>query len=92
MVSKVPQKHPASQVIPGYDKMNGAAIAIKDYIHRMIPKITGNYKGTDRELLLKDAKDLREAGIPSGYMLRLIEAAKAQFPISYAKPPRVKKP
>lgn len=84
----VPQKHPAGQVIPGYDLLKGTAIAIRDKIHKMIPTLKGTYTGTPRKHLATDAWNLRQVGIPNNIVERIINAAKAQHPTDYIKPPK----
>jgi hypothetical protein len=84
----VPQKHPAAQVIPGYDKLKGTAIALRQEIHRMIPTIRGTYDGTARDLLATDAKNLRQIGVGNNFVQQIIYGAKVQHPEAYVKPPK----
>ncbi|WP_442962299.1 MULTISPECIES: RHS repeat domain-containing protein [unclassified Pseudomonas] len=53
------QKHPAGQIIMGYDPKTAPSIALPRAEHKLIPTVKGPFTGTPRDLLAKDAKDLR---------------------------------
>lgn len=63
-IHHVPQAHPAEQVIPGYERRTGTAIAIPEDIHRVIPRIRGPYAGTPQELIALGLRQL-EASVPA---------------------------
>ena len=81
-----PQKQPAKNAIPGYDPKTGNSIALPEDIHKKIPTQKGEYKGTARDLLAKDAKDLKKVGVPNEVIQKGIKSAKEQYPNSYVKP------
>jgi hypothetical protein len=81
----IPQKHPAKQVIPGYDPQKGTAMAVPRPIHKKIPTLKGTYEGTARDLLAKDARSARKAGVPSSAVRQAVKHAKNQHPNSYKK-------
>ena len=53
------QKHPAGQIVDGYDPKKAPFMAVPQREHRRIPTIKGPYSGSPRDLLAKDVKDLR---------------------------------
>lgn len=84
------QKHPAGQVVPGYDPATGPSIALPRGEHRSIPTIRGSYAGSARRLLAKDIRDLRNnTGAPNSSLRELIRLNKEMFPQSFAKKERL---
>ena len=81
----VPQKHPANQVIEGYDSKTGTAIAIPQGDHRTIRNQKGSYKGTPRDLLARGARDLRNAGVPNQRVQEVIQRNRKKYPESFEK-------
>ncbi len=81
----VPQKHPAGQVIDGYDPKTGPTIALPKSDHKTIPTKKGTYTGTARDQLAKDAKDLRSVGVPNNKVQEVINYNKNKFPEAYKK-------
>ncbi|AEE51481.1 RHS repeat protein [Haliscomenobacter hydrossis] len=81
----VPQKKPAGQVVDGYDKKDGPAIALPQKVHKTIPTKKGGYEGTARDQLAKDSKDLRKAGVPNDKVQGIIDYNKKKYPDSYEK-------
>ncbi len=80
-IHHVPQKHPASQVIPGYDPDIGPGIALPQPEHRRIPKLTGTYLGTARELVARDLWDLRRyTGAPNSALRELLALVRRIYP------------
>jgi RHS repeat-associated protein len=80
------QKHPASQVISDYDAKNGPSIALPRGEHRQIPTISGEYRGTARDLLAKDIRDLRNyTNAPNRSLQELIQINKSMYPSSFSK-------
>ncbi|MGE0133399.1 MAG: RHS repeat domain-containing protein [Blastocatellales bacterium] len=59
-IHHVPQGHPASQVIPGYDYNNAPAIALPSDEHDNIKNRRGKYTGTAQELIKQDINNLRK--------------------------------
>jgi hypothetical protein len=80
-----PQKHPAKQVVPGYDPQQGTAMAIPNPMHKKIPVLKGTYSGTARDLLAKAAREGRKAGVPNSKIREAINHAKGQHPSAYKK-------
>lgn len=58
-IHHVPQKHPASQSIDGYSANEGPSIAVPRAMHQAIPRRSGAYEGTARDLIQGDLNDLR---------------------------------
>ena len=80
------QKHPAGQVIDGYDPKNAPSIAIPAREHRRIPTLRGEYRGSARDLLAKDIKDLRNhTNAPNSALQDLIRLNKETYPIAFNK-------
>ncbi|NPE50584.1 hypothetical protein E0I03_05230 [Dickeya dadantii] len=83
------QKHPAGQVVPGYDPKTAPSIAIPKVEHQEIPTMKGPYTGSARDLLAKDIKDLREyTNAPASSIKELIKLNKEMFPDAFKKLPR----
>jgi hypothetical protein len=83
----VPQKHPAAQVIPGYNPNTAPAIALPEAEHQMIKNLRGDYSGTARDLLARDARNLRNhTNAPNSAIQELIGQSKQAYPASFAKP------
>ena len=86
-VHHAPQALPAQQVIPGYTRETGPAIALPFSEHRMIPKSSGPYPGTPRDLLARDLKNLRTfTKAPNSAVKQLSDLTKCSFPGSFTKP------
>ena len=81
----VPQKHPAGQVIEGYDPKNAPTIAVPSKQHKAIPTKKGEYSGTARDQLAKDSKDLRKVGVPNDKVKEVIDYNKSKYPDAYKK-------
>ncbi|CAM4198365.1 RHS repeat domain-containing protein [Pseudoalteromonas ostreae] len=80
------QKHPASQVIDGYDPKTAPSIAVPAREHRRIPTIKGGYEGNARGLLAKDIKDLRQhTNAPNSALQNLIRLNKESYPSAFIK-------
>jgi RHS repeat-associated protein len=86
-VHHVPQKNPAGQIIPGYDKNKAPGIILSQSEHQRIPTLKGtNTAGTPRQQLAKDIKDLRKYTNAPTYSLRnLIDLNKKMYPNTYQK-------
>jgi RHS repeat-associated protein len=80
------QKHPAGQVVPGYDPKSGPSIALPRGEHREIPTMKGGYAGSARDLLAKDIRDLRtNTNAPNSALRELIQLNKDMFPGAFAR-------
>lgn len=81
------QKHPAGQVVPGYDLKTGPSIAVPKGEHGQIPTMKGTYTGTARHLLATDIKALRKhTNAPNDCLKKLINLNKTMFPDAFKKP------
>ena len=80
------QKHPAGQIINGYDPKTGPSIALPRKEHKKIPTVKGQYTGTARDLLAKDIRDLRRyTNTPSSAIKKLINLNKEMFPKAFER-------
>ena len=80
-IHHLPQKHPASQVIPGYDPDTGSAIALPRGEHRAIPTVRGTYPGTSQTLIASDLQNLRNrTGAPESAVQELIDLIDRKYP------------
>jgi len=80
------QAHPFEQIIPGYDRATGPAIAIPQAPHRTISTVRGPYTGTARDQLAKDIRDLRNfTDAPNRSLRELIGLNRQMYPSSFAK-------
>ncbi|MEZ8639217.1 hypothetical protein AB6D55_04550 [Vibrio splendidus] len=80
------QKHPAGQVMDGYDPKTAPSMAVPQREHRRIPTIKGAYTGNARDLLAKDVKDLRNyTNAPNSNISDLIQLNKEMFPNAFKK-------
>tara|TARA_A100001391_G_scaffold175884_1_gene138842 strand:- start:656 stop:1651 length:996 start_codon:yes stop_codon:yes gene_type:complete len=85
-IHHVPQKHPAGQSIDGYDPKTGPSIAIPSGEHRRIPTIKGQYRGSARDLLAKDIKDLRNhTNAPNSALQDLVRRNREANPGAFNK-------
>lgn len=80
------QAHAMRQVVPGYDPRTAPAIALPAAQHRMVPKISGPYTGSARDLLAADIRNLRKfTEAPNSSLQELIQLNKAMYPGAFAK-------
>ena len=80
------QKHPAGQVIDGYDPKTAPSMAVPQREHRRIPTIKGTYSGNPRDLLTKDVRDLRNyTNAPNSNIRDPIQLNKEMFPDEFKK-------
>jgi len=85
-IHHVAQSCPATQAIPGYNRLTAPSIAIPQAEHRLIPTISGNYNGAARDLLAKDILDLRNyTNAPNSSLQELIQLNKQTYPNAFAK-------
>ncbi|WDD92272.1 RHS repeat-associated core domain-containing protein [Burkholderia sp. FERM BP-3421] len=80
------QKHPAAQVVVGYDPKTGPAIAVPAGEHEQIPTRKGVDTGTARDLLASDIRDLRRhTGASNKCLQQLIALNKEMYPKAFEK-------
>lgn len=85
-IHHVAQKHPAYQVIQGYDEKSAPSIALPRVEHSTIPTIRGEYTDTARSLLAKDIRDLRTyTSAPTESMQELVRMNKEKYTDSLTK-------
>lgn len=83
-IHHVVQKHPAAQVIPGYNLQTAPAIALPSAEHRLIRNLRGAYGGTPRQLLARDVRNLRNfTNTPKSAIKQLINLNKTMYPRSF---------
>ena len=74
------QKHPAGQVVKGYDPMTGPSMAVPRNEHARLSTLKGDYTGTARDLLARDIRDLRNnTSAPNSSLGQLIELNKEMY-------------
>lgn len=80
------QKHPAGQVVEGYNPATGPSIAVPRGEHSGIPTLKGEYTGSARDILAKDIRDLRNyTNAPNDSLQNLINLNKQTFPGAFGK-------
>jgi len=80
------QAHAMEQLVPGYDRATGPAIALPRAEHQLIPNLRGPIDLTPRKLLARDIWNLRNVtNAPNDALQRLIELNKTMFPGAFAK-------
>ncbi|MGG7670813.1 RHS repeat-associated core domain-containing protein, partial [Yersinia sp. J1] len=85
-IHHVTQKHPAGQVISGYDPKTAPSMAVPRAEHKLIPTTKGTFTGTPRDLLAKDIRDLRNyTNAPPSAIKDLIRLNKEMFPEAFTK-------
>lgn len=85
-IHHVMQDHPAQQLIPGATRGDGPAIALPAAEHRLIPNLKGDVDLTPRQLLARDAWNLRNfTNAPNRSIQELIDLNKARYPEALAK-------
>jgi hypothetical protein len=85
-IHHVGQSHALKQVIPGYKSTSGAAIALPEAEHLAIPKLRGTVDLTPRQILAKDARDLRMyTNAPNSSLRELIQLNKRLFAEAFAR-------
>jgi hypothetical protein len=72
--------------VPGYDPQTAPAIALPTAEHLAIPKLTGEYSGTARQLLAQDIRNLRNyTNAPNSSLLELIDLNRLTYLEAFAK-------
>ncbi len=85
-IHHVVQKHPAGQVIGGYEQSMAPSIALPRIEHRAIPNLRGYYSGNARDLLSRDIRNLRNyTDAPNSSLRELINLNKEMYPDAFRK-------
>ena len=85
-IHHVAQKHPANQIIDGYNSQNAPSIALPRKEHVRIPNSKGIYEGTARDLLANDIRNLRNyTNVPNSNLKKLIQLNKEMYPEAFKK-------
>jgi RHS repeat-associated protein len=85
-IHHVMQDHPAQQLIPGATRGSGPAIALPQAEHRLIPNLKGGVGLTPRQVLARDAWNLRNyTNAPNSAIQDLIALNKSTYPGALAK-------
>jgi hypothetical protein len=80
------QAHAMEQVVPGYERATGPAIALPAAEHKMIPNLKGEVKMSARDVLARDIRNLRRfTGAPNSALQQLIELNKSMYPGAFAR-------
>ncbi|GGH04552.1 hypothetical protein FAZ19_05560 [Sphingobacterium alkalisoli] len=86
-IHHVAQKHPADQLIEGYDPKTAPGIALSSKEHKAIPTVKGDPTRSARSQLAKDIYDLRNhTNAPISSLQQLIQLNKEIYPIPFIKP------
>ncbi len=76
----------AQQLIPGAEYNTGPAIALPDAEHRRIPNLKGNVSLTPRQVMARDARNLRKfTNAPNSAIQKLINLNKCSYPEAFQK-------
>ena len=85
-IHHVVQKHPAGQIIDGYEQSMAPSIALPRMEHRAVPNLRGDYSGSARDLLSRDIRNLRNyTDAPNSSLRELINLNKEMYPDSFRK-------
>ena len=85
-IHHVVQANPAGQIIPGYFRAKGPSIALPEAEHALVPRLSGPYTGTARDLLARDIWNLRNfTNAPTSALQDLIELNKQMYPGAFVK-------
>jgi hypothetical protein len=81
----VPQAHPASQVIPGYNRQTAPAILLPAHPHRRIPTRKGIYQGTIADLIREGLEQLQQnfPDIPQSILDELSELIRRSLGVDF---------
>ncbi len=80
-VHHVPQAHPASKVIQGYDPYTAPAITLPRLEHIAIRPLKGPYGGSLRDLVAKDIRNLRKyTNAPNSAPFELLRLIRQTYP------------
>jgi hypothetical protein len=80
------QAHAFEQLIPGYNRVSGPAIALPEAEHALIPTIRGATTLTPRQILANDIWNLRNfTNAPNTSLQDLIRLNKNMYPKAFKK-------
>jgi hypothetical protein len=82
-IHHVPQQHPATQVVRGYNPNAAPGIALRTRLHERIATQRGLFTGTLRQLLAQDIWNLRRIRVPNSVLRQLIDLNKSMYPGVY---------
>lgn len=81
----VGQAHAMEQIVPGYSRATGPAIALPAAEHAAVPTLRGTVDMSPRSLLARDIWNLRQhTNAPNSSLLKLIELNKTMYPEAFA--------
>lgn len=82
----VGQAHAMEQVVAGYSRATGPAIALPHGEHALIPNLRGPVTLTPRQLLARDIWNLRTyTNTPNTSLRQLIQLNKQMYPEAFAR-------
>jgi hypothetical protein len=82
----VGQAHAMEQIVPGYNRGTGPAIALPRAEHAAVPTLRGPVSMSPRSLLARDIWNLRQyTNAPTSSLQQLIQLNKGMFPGAFAK-------
>ena len=80
------QDHPAQQLIPGATRNGGPSIALPNAEHAAIPNLKGTVDLTPRQIMARDAWNLRNyTNAPNSAIQKLIALNKTAYPEAFLK-------
>ena len=81
----VGQAHAMEQIVPGYSRATGPAIALPAAEHAAVPTLRGTVDMSPRTLLARDIWILRQhTNTPNSSLLKIIELNKTMYPEAFA--------
>lgn len=84
-IHHVGQAHAMEQIVPGYSRATGPAIALPQAEHAAIPTLRGTVDMSPRSLLARDIWNLRQyTNTPNSSLQQLIELNKTMYPEAFA--------
>lgn len=85
-IHHVGQARPLEQLVPGYSRATGPAIALPQTEHALIPTIRGTTTMSARDVLANDIRNLRNlTEAPNSSLQELIRLNKEMYPGPYAR-------
>ena len=82
----VGQAHAMEQIVPGYSRATGPAIALPTAEHKAIATLQGSVFMSPRSLLARDIRNLRlNTDAPNSVLQQLIELNKTMYPEAFAR-------
>ncbi|WP_434046055.1 MULTISPECIES: RHS repeat-associated core domain-containing protein [Sorangium] len=85
-IHHVGQAHAMEQIVPGYSRASGPAIALPRGEHALVPTLRGPVSLSPRALLAHDIWNLRQStNVPNGALQELIRLNKEMYPGAFTK-------